>query len=252
MTLSDTHLIALDRVGKRFGPDRAERTSLRQWFIHATTGKPAEQAQNDLTLEEISLRIEKTETVALIGDNGAGKSTLLRLMAGIYRPSTGRVMIGGRVGCVLELGAGFHKELSGEDNLAMYAAALGLTYGEFEQLSDEMVAFADIGDVLKKPIKHYSTGMQARLAISVALCGLFDVILVDEALSVGDQSFRTKVEQRVRDYIADGGTVVLASHDLRMLQRICKRAVWLNRGHVAADGPVEEVADRYSRSKGRG
>jgi ABC-type polysaccharide/polyol phosphate transport system ATPase subunit len=247
--LNDADLIVLDRVGKRFDHDRNKKESLRQWFIRTTSRRPRELQAGEFTIADVSVRVGRAEAVAVVGDNGAGKSTLLRLMAGIYEPSTGRVSSSGRAASVLELGAGFHKELTGEDNLAMYAAALGLSRIEFEDRVEAMVSFADIGDVLHKPIKHYSTGMQARLSMAVALCGIFDVILLDEALAVGDRSFRVKVEERVARYIADGGSVVLASHNLDFLHRVCTRALWLSHGRIRADGPVDAVVSEYRSAK---
>ena len=249
--MSGEDLIVLEQVGKRFDYDRNKKESLRQWFIRTSSGKPRELEPGEFNVQDVSVRVRAAETVAIVGNNGAGKSTLLRLMAGIYSPSTGRVFSTGRIASVLELGAGFHKELSGEDNLAMYAAALGLSRLEFEERAGDMVSFADIGDVLHKPIKHYSTGMQARLALAVALCGIFDAILVDEALAVGDRTFRDRVEERVRKYIADGGSVVLASHNLEFLQRVCTRALWLGHGRILADGPTDVVLDKYRSAKSK-
>lgn len=250
--MNDADLIVLENVAKRFEHDEDKKESLRQFFIRATSGKKRDLQPGEFTIADISMQIGRNETVALVGNNGAGKSTLLRLMAGIYAPSSGKIYSRGRVASVLELGAGFHKELTGADNLAMYAAALGLSRIEFEERVDDMVSFADIGDVLNKPIKHYSTGMQARLALAVALCGIFDVILIDEALAVGDQSFRTRVEERVNKYIADGGGMVLASHNLDFLHRVCTRAVWLVNGRINADGPVETVVNEYGSTKDNG
>lgn len=247
--MSRADLIVLEQVGKRFDHDRNKQETLRQRFIREIQRVPRELEPGEFTIADVSLRVAPAETIAIVGNNGSGKSTLLRLMAGIYQPSTGRVSSTGRTGSVLELGAGFHKELSGEDNLAMYAAALGLSRIEFEERAEDMVSFADIGDVLHKPIKHYSTGMQARLAMAVALCGVFDVILLDEALAVGDRSFREKVEERVHKYIADGGSVVLASHSLDFLHRVCARALWLSHGRIKADGPVDTIVDAYKRTK---
>ena len=249
--MSDEDRIILDAVGKRFDHERNKRESLRQWLIRATSREPQErQTQaSEFTIADVSFRVGTAEALAIVGDNGAGKSTLLRLMAGIYAPSTGQISARGRVASVLELGAGFHKELNGKENLAMYAGALGLSRAEFGSKTEEMVSFADIGDVLDKPIKHYSTGMQARLALAVALCGNFDVILLDEALAVGDRSFRVKVEERVNNFVAGGGTIVLASHNLDFLHRVCTRALWLSHGRLKADGPVNAVVNEYRGAK---
>jgi len=251
--VSGEDLIILQDVGKRFDHERNKRGSLRQWFIRATGRKQRESrnGSSEFTIADVSFRVGAAESVAIVGDNGAGKSTLLRLMAGIYEPSRGRISRRGRVASVLELGAGFHKELNGAENLAMYAAGLGLSRTEFEARAAEMIAFADIGDVLHKPIKHYSTGMQARLALAVALSGSFDIILLDEALAVGDRSFRVKVEKRVDQYVAGGGTLVLASHSRELLQRVCTRALWLSHGRLKADGPLDTVVNAYMSTKGQ-
>jgi len=248
--VSDNSLILLDRVSKRFYCDRNRRESLRNRFIRAISRVPRDPQTKDYTIADVSFRIGPAESIAIIGDNGSGKSTLIRLIANIYAPSEGCISTHGRIATVLELGAGFHKELTGADNLAMYAAALGLTRIELLERIDAMIHFADIGDVLHKPIKHYSTGMQARLALAVALCGIFDAVLLDEAMSVGDYSFRVKVENHVRNYVSNGGTVVLVSHDLDLLQRTCTRALWLNDGKIVLDGPVDKVVSAYQNSKG--
>ena len=188
--MDEQDLIVLAQVDKRFDHDRSRTNSLRQKAIRFARGTKTKSECGDFAIRNINFRLRRRETVGIVGDNGAGKSTLLRLMARIYAPSFGRVSSRGRIGAVLELGAGFHKQLTGADNLAVFAAALGLSRAEFEARTDEMVAFADIGDVLNRPIKYYSTGMQARLAIAVATCDVFDAILLDEALAVGDKSFR--------------------------------------------------------------
>ena len=147
----------------------------------------------------------------------------------------------------LEHGAGFHKELTGADNIVTYAAALGLSKSDLRSRWSDIVKFADIGDVLDKPMKHYSTGMQARLALSVCLCGDFDVLLLDEALSVGDQAFRHKVNKRLHEFHANGGTLLMVSHDLDQLKYLCSRTIWLRNGSIAMDGETRDVLTMYKK-----
>lgn len=240
--------ITVRDLSKRFFYDRHRTKSLRQWFIRSVLHRAVPKPPPAFSIENLNLSVYRGESVGIVGGNGSGKSTLLRVIAGIYRPSTGEVNCSGKLAAVLELGAGFHKELTGADNIATYAAALGLSRVELRKRWSEIVAFADIGAVLDKPIKHYSTGMQARLALGVALCGDFDILLLDEVLSVGDQGFRHKVEERLKQYHADGGTLILVSHDLNHLRPICSRVIWLRDGRVLADDDTETVLRDYENA----
>jgi len=241
-------VITVQGLSKRFYYDRHRAKSLRQWFIRSVLHRAVPGSPHAFSIENLNLSVYRGESVGIVGGNGSGKSTLLRVIAGIYRPSSGEVDCSGKLAAVLELGAGFHKELTGADNIATYAAALGLSRVELRERWSEIVAFADIGEVLDKPIKHYSTGMQARLALGVALCGEFDTLLLDEALSVGDQGFRHKVEERLKQYHADGGTLILVSHDLNHLRPLCSRVIWLRDGHIVADGDAETVLRDYENA----
>jgi len=240
--------ITVRDLSKRFYYDRHRSKSLRQWFIRSVLHRPVPKPPRAFSFENLSLSVYRGESVGIVGDNGSGKSTLLRVIAGIYRPTSGDIDCSGKLAAVLELGAGFHKELTGTDNIATFAAALGLSRVELRKRWSEIVAFADIGAVLDKPIKHYSTGMQARLALGVALCGEFDTLLLDEALSVGDQGFRQKVEERLKQYHADGGTLILVSHDLNHLRPMCSRIIWLREGRIVADGDTETVLRDYENA----
>lgn len=233
---------------KRFYYDRHQAQSLRKWFIHKVLRKAAPKPPQTFSIENLTLAVNHGESVGIVGGNGSGKSTLLRVLAGIYRPTSGRMECSSKLAAVLELGAGFHKELTGADNIATYAAAMGLSRTELRDRWAEIVAFADIGEVLEKPIKHYSTGMQARLALSVALCGTFDTLLVDEVLSVGDQNFRRKVESRLKEFHAEGGTLVLVSHDFRHIRALCTRTIWLQNGRIVADGDTHAVLRSYEEA----
>jgi len=241
-------VITVRELSKRFYYDRHRAKSLRQWFIGTVLRHPTPPPPHAFSIETLNLSIRRGESVGIVGGNGSGKSTLLRVIAGIYQPSSGDIKCSGNLAAVLELGAGFHKELTGTDNIATYAAAMGLSRIELRKRWRKIVDFADIGDVLDKPIKHYSTGMQARLALSVALCGEFDVLLLDEALSVGDQAFRHKVERRLKQYHEEGGTLILVSHDLGHLRSLCSRVIWLHEGSIAEDGNTETVLRDYEKA----
>jgi lipopolysaccharide transport system ATP-binding protein len=247
--MSEATVIHAKGLSKRFYYDRHRTRSLRNSFIRIVLRRPAPKPPQAFSIKDLTFSVQSGECVGIVGGNGSGKSSLLRILAGIYRPSGGEVYCAGKLAAVLELGAGFHKELSGTDNIVTYAAAMGMSKSNLRRRWEDIVSFADIGDVLAKPIKLYSTGMQARLALSVALCGEFDVLLLDEALSVGDQVFRNKVEQKLRRYHDDGGTLVLVSHDLAQLRALCTRTIWLQNGRIVADGDTNDVLARYETTR---
>jgi ABC-type polysaccharide/polyol phosphate transport system ATPase subunit len=240
--------LALHRVSKRFYYDTHRSMSMRQWFIRRVLRQPLPPPPPGFSIADLDLTIAKGEAVAVVGANGSGKSTLLRLMGGIYHPTSGRIERHGRLAAVLELGAGFHPELTGGENIQIYAAVLGLEQRRFKEAFPAIIEFAGIDDVLDMPVKHYSTGMQARLALSVALTVDSDILVLDEALSVGDRAFREKVKARMQAYHQRGGTLVLVSHDPDELRAICTRAICLHQGRLVDDGDVGRVLDAYRRA----
>ena len=197
------------------------------------------------TLRDVDLEVSQGESVALLGRNGSGKSTVLRLIAGIYQPTSGTIETSGRITAVIELGAGFHPELTGAENIALYAAVLGLTRKELAERYDEIVEFAAMPDFLDTPLKYYSSGMEARLAFSVAVCLQPDILLLDEVLAVGDQAFRERCLERLRQYHARGGTLILVSHELDQVRELCTRGVWLEEGEIVMDGAIDAVLAAY-------
>jgi ABC-type polysaccharide/polyol phosphate transport system ATPase subunit len=240
--------LTLRGVSKRFFYDAHRTNSVRDWFIQSVLRRPGAPRPVSFSIEPLDLTIARGDALGLIGRNGSGKSTLLRLMSGIYQPTSGEVVRTGTIAAVLELGAGFHDELSGADNIATYTAAFGLTEAEVAERFDEIVDFAGVAHLLDKPIKHYSTGMQARLALSVALCVGSDILLLDEALSVGDRIFRRRVWNRLERFRENGGTLVLVSHDLSTLAEFCNRGVWLDQGRIVAEGKASTVLKAYRRT----
>jgi len=185
--------VELSHVSKTFRPADSQRSSLREWFINAVHSRATIETHNQIRLNDISFRVDKGESVALIGDNGSGKSTLLRIVAGIYQPNQGQVVVNGRVSPVLELGAGLHPLLTGIQNIRLNLAIHGIGSERTSKLIPEIVKFSELGKEVEVPVKHYSTGMKARLAFSIATSVETDILLLDEVLSVGDQSFQKKV-----------------------------------------------------------
>jgi ABC-type polysaccharide/polyol phosphate transport system ATPase subunit len=194
------------------------------------------------------LEIKRGEVVALVGLNGSGKSTMLRLIGGIYHPSEGSIAVNGRIAAIIELGAGFHGELTGAENAAIYASVLGLSRQELTQHFDEIMDFSGIADFFDTPIKYYSSGMEARLAFAVAVCVDPEILLLDEVLSVGDQMFRERCFDRLKGFIAKGGTIVLVSHDWDQVRYLCSKAVWLDNGRIRMDSDVNTVMDAFEKN----
>ena len=237
--------VELRGVSKRFYYYEHRTNTLREWFIRRILRRPLSVGRAEFTLRGLDLHIGRGESVALIGSNGSGKSTVLRLVAGIYRPSAGVIHTYGRVTAVIELGAGFHPELTGADNVALYAAVLGLGRKELMARYDEIVSFAETRDLMDTPLKYYSSGVEARLAFAVAVCLQPDVLLLDEVLAVGDQAFRERCHARLRAFHASGGTLILVSHETDQVRKLCSRAVWLEQGTIRMDGGTEHVLAAY-------
>lgn len=196
-------------------------------------------------LRDVSFEIGAGESVAFVGDNGAGKSSLLKLITRILDPTSGRLTVRGRVAALLELGAGFHSDLTGRENIYLNGAILGLSTKAIAQRFDEIVAFAELERFIDVPVRNYSSGMRARLGFSVATAFRPDILLVDEVLAVGDQAFRARCMQRIREIQQAGATIILVSHDLDATRRICQRSIWLDNGRVVADGNTDEVTTLY-------
>ena len=196
-------------------------------------------------LQDISFDVYKGQSVGLVGVNGAGKSTLLKLIAGVVKPSTGQLTRRGRIGALLELGAGFHPDYTGRDNIHLACALMGLSSSETQSRIEGILAFADIGKHIDQPIKHYSSGMVVRLGFAVATSVVPDVLITDEVLAVGDESFQKKCIAWMENYLADGGTLLLCSHSMYHIQKLCKQAVWIDQGRIREQGPSADVTRNY-------
>ena len=196
-------------------------------------------------LKPLNLKIERGASTAIIGENGAGKSTLLKLLTGVLTPSTGTVQVHGSIGALLELGAGFHADYSGRDNLRMSAALAGLSSDEVRDRQPGIIEFADIGHYIDEPVKHYSSGMIVRLGFAIVASLHPDLLITDEVLAVGDESFQKKCIGWMERYLSEGGTLLLVSHGMYHVQKLCRNALWLHRGTVAAEGDAFEVTQAY-------
>lgn len=199
-------------------------------------------------LSDVSFDIAAGESVGLIGRNGAGKSTLLKILSGIVRPSSGRIELYGRIGSLLEVGTGFHPELTGRENVFLNGAIIGMSANDIRRKFDDIVSFAGVEKFIDTPIKHFSTGMHMRLAFAVAAELDPEILLIDEVLAVGDASFQKKCLGRMNEVSREGRTVVFVSHDMTAITRLCRRAILLDQGRVIADGPSGNVTAQYLNS----
>ncbi|HEY9144399.1 MAG TPA: ABC transporter ATP-binding protein, partial [Arenimonas sp.] len=196
-------------------------------------------------LQDVGFEVLPGESLAIIGENGAGKSTLLKLITGVLTPSAGSVHTRGSIGALLELGAGFHPELSGRDNVRLAAALHGIDAATLAAKMPEIEDFADIGGYLDEPVKHYSSGMVVRLGFAIIATVRPALLITDEVLAVGDENFQRKCIRWIDDYLAGGGTLLLVSHSMYHVQKLCRRAIWLEGGRIAAQGDVFDVSQRY-------
>jgi len=204
-----------------------------------------EHPERFYALREISLTVNHGESVAVIGHNGAGKSTLLNLTTNLCRPDRGRVEVNGRIAALLDLGAGFHPDLTGAENVRINAAILGLSRKQVSQKFDEIVDFAELRDFIDEPLRTYSSGMSMRLAFSVAVCVDPDVLIIDEVLGVGDMAFVDKCRKRILEFRNSGKTILCVSHSTATLMELCDRAIWLDHGRMVDQGPIGRVAAAY-------
>jgi lipopolysaccharide transport system ATP-binding protein len=206
-------------------------------------GHPIRRTRN--ILHNIDLRVLPGCSVGIIGENGAGKSTLLKLITGVLRASQGTLKTRGRIGALLELGAGFHPDYTGRENIGLNAALVGLTQAEILAKAPDIIAFADIGEYIDEPIKHYSSGMVVRLGFAIIATTAPDLLITDEVLAVGDESFQKKCVRWLEEYISNGGTLLIVSHSMYHVQKLCQQAIWLKGGTIHESGDVFDVTQAY-------
>ncbi len=231
--------LILEKVGKAYPGTPNPLHQLKSVLLRRPIPNPR------WVLHEITFALTPGETLGIIGQNGAGKSTLLQLIAGTLTPTTGTIRYHGRIAALLELGAGFHPEFTGRENARLAAALLGLTAEEIEALLPEIFAFADIGDALDRPVKTYSSGMFVRLAFAVATAVEPDILIIDEALAVGDGAFAKKSFARIQQLKKRGATVLFVSHALYQVEQFCRQALWLDQGQIRQIGPARPVLEHY-------
>ena len=241
MSCDENIALRVTDVGKRY--EIYDKPSHRLWQM--LCGGKKQYFKEFWALNEVSIDVRKGECVGIIGRNGAGKSTLLQIVTGTLTPTTGTVELNGRVAALLELGSGFNPEFTGRENISLSASIMGLSPQEAEAIYEEVVAFADIGDYIEQPLKTYSSGMMVRLGFAVQTMLIPDVLIVDEALSVGDVFFQQKCFRRIRELIDGGSAVLFVSHDMTSIRNLCDRAVLLRHGSVYFDGVPEDAASIY-------
>jgi ABC-type polysaccharide/polyol phosphate transport system ATPase subunit len=245
--LIDFAAISVHEVTKRFQGYDFQELSFRDLFIKSI-GQAAIQARPEVfALRDISFSISAGETWSLIGPNGAGKSTLLRLLAGIYRPSTGRIKTRGRLAALIELGVGFHPDLTGRENIFLYGNMLGMKNAELHRLFPDMVEFSGVRDFINTPVKYYSSGMRMRLGFSVATAVKPEILLLDEVFAVGDAEFYARCLERIKAFQNHGCTLVIATHDLTMAHTLASKCIWIDSGCIRLQGPAKTVIEAYQR-----
>jgi ABC-type polysaccharide/polyol phosphate transport system ATPase subunit len=236
--------VKAEGVTVQFRPYVERKPTLRK----AVANLRSRERESVVALDNVSFEVMKGEAFGVVGRNGAGKSTLMRVVAGTLRPDGGRVVSRGRTSTLLQLGVGFNTELSGRRNIYLGGLAAGLRKAEIDELFDDIVAYAELEDSIHRPIKTYSSGMLSRLAFSIGMHLEPDILLLDEILSVGDESFRAKSEQAMYDLLARAGTIIFVSHALPKVAEFCETALWLESGRVVEIGPAGDVVDHYRTS----
>ena len=251
LTPPESAVILLEGVGKTY--KRFAKPSDRFWQAvwprAGSVGSQKGAASNEfVALAPLNLQVKRGEALGLIGRNGAGKSTLLQMVCGTLNPSSGSVLVNGKIGALLELGAGFNPEFTGRENVYLAAAVMGFSGSETDALYESIVAFSGIGEFIDQPVKTYSSGMYVRLAFSIATSANPDILVIDEALSVGDGAFAKKSFERIMQLKTQGTTVLFCSHSMYQVESFCDRALWLDRGQVQMEGPAADVVAAYTDS----
>lgn len=235
--------IRAENLSKRFWLQTERRTSLKERLVRGR----APRGREFWALRDASFEIEQGSTFGLLGQNGSGKSTTLKVLAGIYRPTSGRVLVNGRVSALLELGAGFHGELTGRENIRLNGAILGMSRRQIDSAMDGIIDFAGIGDFIDSPVKVYSSGMFVRLGFSIAVSLDPEILIVDEVIAVGDEEFQRKCFDHLFELRKRGTTIVLVTHALSLIQDLCDQAAWLDHGSIRQIGSSRDVVDGYLR-----
>lgn len=241
-------MIKVDNVSMRFNLGIEKNFSLKHFFINLFKPRKKKEKKPDFwALKDVSFDVKRGEVVGFIGSNGAGKSTMLKVIAGVMKPTKGKVEVHGNICPMIELGAGFDMDLTARENIFLNGAVLGYSKKFIEEKFDEIVEFSELKDFLDVPVRNFSSGMTARLAFSIATVVDPEILIVDEILSVGDMAFQAKSEAKMRSMIGGGTTVLYVSHSIDSIKSICDKAVWLDHGKVVKMGPAAEICDEYCK-----
>jgi ABC-type polysaccharide/polyol phosphate transport system ATPase subunit len=243
---TDQMVVAVENVTVSYRVPKEQVRTFKEYAIRRIQGRI--QHNEFLALNDVSLSVNKGEVFGLVGPNGAGKTTLLRLVARVMRPKHGRVRIWGKVAPLLAMGAGFHMELTGRENVYLNGALLGFTRDQMDAKFESIINFAELWDFIDAPLRTYSSGMLARLGFAVATDSMPDILIVDEILSVGDSAFQEKSFKRITSFRENGGTILLVTHTMNTIVEMCQRAAWLDQGQLRAIGPATEIVDLYRHS----
>ena len=239
--LNNEYAIEVENVTKSFKIYYDRAKTLKEHLVFWNKTKTEEFT----ALKNISLKIKKGETVGLIGVNGSGKSTLLKLMTKIIYPTKGKITTHGKLTSLLELGAGFHQDFTGRENIYFNAAIFGLTKSEIDKRIDDIISFSELGDFIDNPVRTYSSGMYMRLAFSIAINVDAEILLIDEILAVGDQHFQEKCFAKLEELKQSDKTIVIVTHDLSQIEKLCTRAIWIYEGSVELDDKPSKVIPKY-------
>ena len=239
-------MIKVDNVSMRFNLGIEKNFSLKLFFINMFKSKKNKPKKEEFwALKDVSFEVKKGEVIGFIGGNGAGKSTMLKVIAGVMKPTKGKVEVQGNICPMIELGAGFDMELTARENIYLNGAVLGYSKEFIQEKFDEIVEFSELREFLDVPVRNFSSGMHARLAFSIATVIDPEILIVDEILSVGDLAFQAKSEEKMKSLISGGTTVLFVSHSLDQIKKLCDRVVWLEHGHVKKIGPSKEICQEY-------
>ena len=237
------NMIEVKNVSMRFNMAKEKHESLKEYFLAAVQGKL--QFEEFYALRDVSFNVEKGDFYGLIGLNGSGKSSLLKIISGVFKPSAGSTVVHGTIAPLIELGAGFDMDLTARENIYLNGTVLGMTPKYIDSKFDEIVEFSELQDFLDVPLKNYSSGMVSRIAFAIATVTKPDVLIADEILSVGDFLFQEKCEKRMRELMSGGTTVILVSHSIEQIERMCNKVTWLEKGRVRMTGDMRTVCDAY-------
>ena len=242
--IGDNVAVKVEHVSMEFKITKDKIDTLKEYVIR-TIKRNKKEKEKIRVLDDISFEVYKGDKLGILGFNGAGKSTLLKILAGIYEPTYGKITINGKVAPLLELSAGFDKNYTGKNNIYLNGAFLSMDKEFLDEKFDEIVEFSELGEFINYPVKNYSSGMRAKLGFSIATLIQPDILIVDEILSVGDIKFRKKSSEKINELMAEGVTVLLVSHSIGQIRKICDKCIWIDNGKIVMEGPADEVCDAY-------